>query len=51
VHQQPKRLTAPEVTEAVVVDEFDARAAEGESLLELDPEIRRQLEVGETATD
>ena len=51
VHEQPRRLTAPEVTEAVVVDEFDARAADGESLLELDPEIRRQLEVGEGATD
>ena len=51
VHEQPRRLTAPEVTETVVVDEFDARAADGESLLELDPEIRRQLEVGEGATD
>ena len=51
VHEQPRRLTAPEVTEAVVVDEFDARSAEGETLLELDPELRKQLEVGEGATD
>ncbi|RZS65709.1 DNA recombination protein RmuC [Agromyces ramosus] len=51
VHEQPRRLTAPEVTEAVVADEFDARHADGESLLELDPEIRRQLEVGEGATE
>jgi len=51
VHEQPRRLTAPEVTEAIVVDEFDARAAEGESLLELDPDLRQQLEVGEGTTD
>ena len=28
-----------------------ARAAEGESLLELDPDLRQQLEVGEGTTD
>ncbi len=49
VHEQPRRLTAPEVTEASVVDEFDT--GEGESLLELDPDLRKQLEVGDGATD
>ncbi len=44
VHEQPRRLTAPEVTGDGAVDEFDTRATAGESLLELDPDLRRQLE-------
>lgn len=51
VHEQPRRLTAPEVTEAVVLDEFDAREADGAPILELDPEIRRQLEARELSQD
>lgn len=43
VHEQPRRLTAPEITGNGGADErdaFDERDAGGEPLLDLDPEIR-----------
>jgi DNA recombination protein RmuC len=51
VHEQPRRLTAPEVTEPVAADEFDVREVEGQPLLELDPELRRQLEAHDATSE